>query len=77
MDEGVRRAADSGSKAVDLWKRMEVVMRIRRKIIAPVLLTIGTAGSLIAGPVLALTTAATPVATTAVAAQPGMFGMHG
>jgi hypothetical protein len=56
---------------------MEVVMRIRRNIIAPVLLTIGTAGSLIAGPVLALTTAAAPATTAVAAAHPEMVGMHG
>ena len=35
-------------------------MRIRRNILAPAILTIGTIGSLVAGPVLALTTAAAP-----------------
>jgi hypothetical protein len=48
---------------------MEAVMRIRRNILAPAILTIGTIGSLVAGPVLALTTAAAPV-STAVAAGP-------
>jgi hypothetical protein len=43
-------------------------MRIRRTLIAPAIITIGTVGSLVAGPVLALTTAATP-ATTAVASS--------
>jgi hypothetical protein len=42
---------------------MEVDMRIRRNILAPVILTIGTVGSLVAGPVLALTAAAAPAAT--------------
>lgn len=41
-------------------------MRIRRNILAPVILTLGTVGSLVAGPVLALTTATAP-ATAAVA----------
>jgi hypothetical protein len=45
---------------------MEVVMRIRRNILAPAILTLGTVGSLVAGPVLALTTTAAP-ATAAVA----------
>ena len=45
---------------------MEAVMRIRRNILAPAILTVGTIGSLVAGPVLALTTTAAP-ATTAVA----------
>jgi hypothetical protein len=39
-------------------------MRIRRSIIAPTVLTIGTIGSLVAGPVLALTSAAAPAAST-------------
>jgi hypothetical protein len=41
-------------------------MRIRRNIIAPAILAIGTIGGVVAGPVLALTTTAAP-ATTAVA----------
>ena len=41
-------------------------MRIRRNILAPAILTIGTIGSLVAGPVLALTTAAAPAGTAAV-----------
>ena len=40
---------------------MEAVMRIRRTILAPAILVIGTTGALAAGPVLAVT-AATPVA---------------
>ena len=40
-------------------------MRIRRTILAPAILTIGTIGSLVAGPVLALTTTVTPVGTAA------------
>jgi hypothetical protein len=53
-------------------------MRIRRNIIAPAILTIGTIGSLVAGPVLALTTAAAP-ASTAVAVGPtsNVVIMHG
>lgn len=54
-------------------------MRIRRNILAPVILTIGTVGSLVAGPVLALTATAAPAT---VAAAPGhvvplMQGYHG
>jgi hypothetical protein len=57
---------------------MEVVMRIRRNIIAPVLLTVGTVGSLVAGPVLALSTAATPAATSvAVGFHPAMQAYQG
>lgn len=54
-------------------------MRIRRNILAPVILTLGTVGSLVAGPVLALTTTAAP-ATAAVAvghATPNMVSYHG
>jgi hypothetical protein len=54
-------------------------MRIRRNILAPAILTVGTIGSLVAGPVLALTTAAAP-AGTAVAAStvsPALMGYHG
>ena len=43
-------------------------MRIRRNILGPAILTLGTVGSLVAGPVLALTTAAAP-ATAAVAVR--------
>ena len=48
---------------------MEAVMRIRRNILATAILTVGTVGSVVAGPVLALTTAAAPV-TSAVAVGP-------
>jgi hypothetical protein len=55
---------------------MEVVMRIRRTVLAPTILAVGTIGSLIAGPVLAVTTAATPVAAVASGARPLVIGMH-
>jgi hypothetical protein len=57
---------------------MEVVMRIRRNVLAPVILTIGTVGSLVAGPVLALTTTAAPAAAVvAVGAKPAIVMHHG
>jgi hypothetical protein len=57
---------------------MEVIMRIRRTILAPAILTIGTAGALVVGPVLALSTAAAPVtATAAISATPNLTIMHG
>jgi hypothetical protein len=57
---------------------MEAVMRIRRNILAPAILTVGTIGSLVAGPVLALTSAATPAsAAVAVTIKPAIVGMHG
>ena len=56
---------------------MEAVMRIRRNILAPAILTIGTIGSLVAGPVLALTTAAAPAGTAvAASAHPNLVVMH-
>jgi hypothetical protein len=56
---------------------MEAVMRIRRNILAPAILTIGTIGSLVAGPVLALTTAAAPAGTAvAVSAVPNLVIYH-
>jgi hypothetical protein len=46
-------------------------MRIRRNILAPAVLTIATIGSVVAGPVLALTTAAAPAGSAvAVSATP-------
>ena len=52
-------------------------MRIRRNIIAPAILTIGTIGSLVAGPVLALTTAAAPAGgAVAVVAKPNIVVYH-
>ena len=52
-------------------------MRIRRNILAPAILTIGTVGSLVAGPVLALTTAAAPAgAAVAVSASPNLTIYH-
>jgi hypothetical protein len=57
---------------------MEAVMRIRRNILAPAILTIGTIGSLVAGPVLALTTAAAPAGTAvAMSASPNLTIYHG
>jgi len=50
-------------------------MRIRRKILAPAILTIGTVGALVAGPVLALTATAAPA--TAAAISPAISYYHG
>jgi hypothetical protein len=46
-------------------------VRIRRTLIAPAIITIGTVGALVAGPVLAITTAATPVAAAAASGSSG------
>ena len=54
-------------------------MRIRRNILGPAILTLGTVGSLVAGPVLALTATAAP-ATAAVASgaiSPNVIMHHG
>ena len=53
-------------------------MRIRRNILASAILTMGTVGSLVAAPALALT-AATPAATAVVSANvsPNAFTYHG
>jgi hypothetical protein len=57
---------------------MEVIMRILRTVLAPAILTIGTVGALVAGPVLALTTAAAPInVAAAVSATPNVIVMHG
>jgi hypothetical protein len=57
---------------------MEAVMRIRRKILAPAILTIGTIGSLVAGPVLAFTTATAPTGgAVAVSMTPNLYAYHG
>ncbi|MGH3251176.1 MAG: hypothetical protein ACRDOI_33890 [Trebonia sp.] len=53
-------------------------MRIRRTILAPAILAIGTTGALIAGPVFALTTTAAPATgAVAVSATPAMMPYHG
>jgi hypothetical protein len=48
-------------------------MRILRTVLAPAILTIGTVGALVAGPVLALTTTATPISAVALAGLPGTW----
>ena len=53
-------------------------MRIRRNILASAILTVGTIGSLVAGPVLALTTAAAPAGSVvAVSMTPALTVYHG
>jgi lysozyme family protein len=47
-------------------------MRIRRTILAPAILAVATIGSLVSGPVLALTTATAPAGSAiAIGAHPG------
>jgi hypothetical protein len=56
---------------------MEADMRIRRNILAPAILTVGTIGSLVAGPILSLTTAAAPAsAGVAVSHSPDIMISH-
>ena len=50
-------------------------MRKRRNILASAILTVGTVGSLVAGPVLALTTTVAPAAATA--STPNVQYYHG
>jgi hypothetical protein len=50
-------------------------MRIRRTIIAPLILTIGAIGSLVAAPAVAAMTSVAPAATS-VAAQPYAYIYH-
>jgi hypothetical protein len=53
-------------------------MRIRRNILAPAILTIGTIGALVSGPVLALTTAAAPASNAvAISATPAYMTYGG
>jgi hypothetical protein len=54
---------------------MEEIMRKRRNILASAILTVGTVGSLVAGPVLALTTTAAPAA--AASSAPNVTYYHG
>lgn len=57
---------------------MEAIVRIRRNILAPAILALGTVGTVVAGPVLALTTAAAPATTAVAVAQPfTVQGFHG
>jgi hypothetical protein len=62
----------------DLGKRMEEIMRSKRNIIAPALLTLGAVGSILVGPVMALATAAAPSATAVASGttSPNMSTYH-
>lgn len=52
-------------------------MRIRRNILAPAILAIGTTGALLAGPVITIATAAAPAsAAVAASAKPNAIVMH-
>jgi hypothetical protein len=61
-----------------LGRRMEgLIMRIRRTILAPVILALGTAGALVTSPVLAITAATPASAAVASAAAPAVMAYHG
>jgi hypothetical protein len=68
MSVSGRRTRVWAVTSVNAWRQN---MRIRRNILAPAVLTIATIGSVVAGPVLALTTAAAPAGSAvAVSATP-------
>jgi hypothetical protein len=54
-------------------------MRSKRTIIAPALLSLAAVGSILAGPVMALSTAVAPSSVAVASAQmsPDMMGVHG
>ncbi len=70
-------AAETSSQAVRFGIRMEAVMRIRRTILAPAILAIGTTGALLVGPVLAVTSATPAAAVAAGVAKPNAMVYHG
>ena len=52
-------------------------MRIRRNVLASTILVVGTVGSVVAGPVLALTSAAAPASAVAASmARPEVITAH-
>jgi hypothetical protein len=57
---------------------MEEIMRSKRTIIAPALLTLGAVGSILAGPVMAVVSAAAPSATVAAShsVSPDVYYYH-
>jgi hypothetical protein len=62
----VPRRAGRLSRVAGCWPRFSHggIMRIRRTIIAPVILTIGAVGSLVAAPAVAAVTSVAPAATS-------------
>jgi hypothetical protein len=70
-----RRTKVWATTSENAWRQ---IMRIRRNILAPAIITIGTIGSLVAGPVLALTTAAAPASNAvAVSVHPDFMPYQG
>jgi hypothetical protein len=57
---------------------MEEIVRSKRTIIAPALLTLGAVGSILAGPLMALSTVAAPSATAVAVGtvSPSAIGYH-
>jgi hypothetical protein len=57
---------------------MEVIMRIWRTVLAPAILTVGTIGSLLAGPVPVLTITTAPAsAPVSLCVSPNGIVLHG
>ena len=73
----VPRRAGRLSRVAGCWPRFTHggIMRIRRTIIAPVILTIGAVGSLVAAPAVAAMASAAPAAAT-VAAGSSVYYYH-
>jgi hypothetical protein len=78
IDEAdVSRRAGRLSRVAGCWPRFSHggIMRIRRTVIAPLILTIGAIGSLVAAPAVAAMSSAAPTAAT-VAASSGVYYYH-
>jgi hypothetical protein len=73
----VPRRAGRLSRVAGCWPRFSHggIMRIRRTIIAPVILTISAVGSLVAAPAVAAMASAAPAAAT-VAASSSVYYYH-
>lgn len=59
----------SCGQAADLFRRRGGIMSVKRTIIIPVILTLSTAGSVLAGSAVSLATATTPTAVVAAASH--------
>jgi hypothetical protein len=67
----VPRRAGRLSRVAGCWPRLTHggIMRIRRTVIAPLILTIGAVGSLVAAPAVAALTSVAPTATSVASAS--------
>lgn len=57
--------------------RMEIIVRIRRTILAPAILAIGATGALMAGPILSADATSVPAAVASGTAAPASMYYHG